>query len=96
MSQCFGKRLVLAETLILQPQAQDDERVCRAVELAVETRHELIAPQDRHRVVAELAKVRRFVYLPNVVKAEQNFGPPAGAHLVKRREEEDFLRRGRL
>ena len=50
---------IFAEGLILQPQAQDDERVGRPVEFAVESRDELVAPQNRQRVVAELALVLR-------------------------------------
>ncbi len=55
--ECLRKRLVFAKDLILQPQAQDDKRIGRPVEFAVEARHEPVAPQYRQRVVAELALV---------------------------------------
>ena len=68
--QCLRKCLILAEGLIFQPQAQDDERVGRPVEFAVEARDEPVAPQNRQRVVAELALVLRLVDLPHVVEAK--------------------------
>ena len=80
---------------VLQPQAVDDERAGRAVELRVEPAHEPVAPQDRHRVVAEAALLDRLVDLPDVVEAEQRLRPAARADRVERRQEGGFVVGGR-
>jgi hypothetical protein len=36
-----------------------------------------------YTIAAELALVLGFAYLPHVVEAEQNFGSPAGADVIK-------------
>ena len=94
-SQCLRKCLIFAEGFILQPQAQDDERVGRPVEFAVEARDEPVAPQNRHRVVAELALRLGLVDLPHVVEAEQNFSSSTRTDLIERCEEDDLFSRGR-
>jgi hypothetical protein len=68
--QCLRKYLIFAWRLILQPQAQDGKRIGRPVEFAVESRDETVAPQNRQRVVTELAQVLRLVHLPHVVETE--------------------------
>src|SRR5215207_10567289 len=94
--QCLGKCFVLAQSLILQPQAQDDERVRRAVEFAVKSGDELVTPQDWQGVVAELALVLGLVDLQHVVEVKYNLGAPAGDHLIPRPQEDDLFRCGRL
>src|SRR5437870_1007439 len=80
--QCLCKCLIEALSLILQPQAQDDECVGHPVEFAVEPRDEPVAPHNRQRVVAEPALVLRLVDLPDVVEAEQHFGSSARADVI--------------
>ncbi len=46
-SQRLRKGLIEAKSLILQPQTQDNERVGRPVEFAVETGDETVAPENR-------------------------------------------------
>src|SRR5260370_39225188 len=83
-SQCRRKGLIKAVSLILQPQAQDDERVGRPVEFAVEARDQPVAPQYRQRVVAEPTLVLRLVDLPDVVHAEPHFASPPRPSLLHR------------
>src|SRR5215207_8394635 len=92
--QCLRKCFVLAESLVFQPQAQDDERVRRTVEFAVESADELVTPQDWQGVVAELALVLGLVYLQHVVEVKYNFGAPAGDDLIPWTEEDDLFRCG--
>ena len=94
--QGLRKGLIGAERLLLQPQAQDDERVGRTVEFAVEARDQLVAPQHRQRVVAEPALMLRLVDLPDVVEAKEVFGSAARADVLERGEENDLARRSRL
>src|SRR3990172_8643975 len=91
--QSLRKILVFAEGFIFQPQAQDDEGVGRPVEFTVETPNEPVAPQNRQGVIAELALVLRFVYLPHIVEAKQHFGAPPGADGIERCKEDDLLGR---
>src|ERR1700738_76832 len=65
-SQCLRKCLIEAESLILQPQTQDDERVGCSVEFAVETGDETITPENRQRVITEFTLGKRLVDLPHI------------------------------
>src|ERR671925_510985 len=87
----LDERRVVGERLVLEPQTEDREGRGRAVQSSVEAGDQPVAPQDRQRVVAELALHRRRVHLPDVVEVEQRLRPLAGADRVERGQEGRFL-----
>ena len=89
--QRLAERRVAGQRVVLEPQAVDDERAGRPVELRVEAADQPVAPQDRHRVVAERSLLDRLVDLPDVVEAEQRLRPTARADRIERREERRLL-----